>query len=247
MDLTGYTFIGVDLTAGTWESGMLKGRKSFPVICLEGLSGGQLRLTEVKECLTLDEFIGLALVKSAETIVIDGPCKANGMDLNSDHTGFVYPDPGFREAERILSRMGIKVFWTTENTLRNFDGAARWIARSLLLFDLLGSDDSFSNKVIETHPHAVFSMLQRFHFPNRRLDLKKTESGRQQRIRLLRLYIDGLNENDLTDHDHVDSCGAALLGVLHKAGMAIPVGSEDKGGLIWIPDTKGVETREIAR
>lgn len=130
--------------------------------------------------------------------------------------------------------MGIKLFWTTENTLRRFDGAREWIARSLALFaDLAGR--GLGGRSFEVHPHAVFTLLQRSLRPGRPLAAKTTGEGREGRLGLLRAFVPGLQAGLLPDHDAVDSAATALMGALRESVLASRVGNE-AGGLIWIPD-----------
>jgi hypothetical protein len=130
--------------------------------------------------------------------------------------------------------MGVKLFWTTENTLRQFAGAREWIARSLALFADLARR-GFGGRSFEVHPHAVFTLLQRSLRPGRPLAAKTTGEGREGRLGLLRAFVPSLPAGRLPDHDAVDSAAAALMGALRESGFTRGVG-DDAGGLIWVPD-----------
>ena len=207
--------------------------QKFYIVCFEGDNHGMLRLVGVEPAMRLDQLLGHSWLKKATSIAIDGPCAANGIRLNSRRTGFDYPAPGVRNAEHILAGMGIKLFWTTQNTLTNFDGASRWIARSLVLFADF-ADQGLGDRVFEVHPHAVFTILQRAFHPGQPLATKARGPGRKQRLDLLRMFVPELSADHLPNHDAVDSAAAALMGALREAGKARRVG-EEAGGYIWIP------------
>lgn len=234
--LTGRTVVGVDLTAGTWESGMLDGPKAYPLVQLVG-DGESLDLGAVYTHRNLSATLADPVVRAADCLMIDGPCGTVGAELASDNGFWVFPGSvGTRACERELARMGVKLFWTTRKTLVGFDGASRWIARSIRLFRLLGADPGRREHAFETHPHAVFTLLARKHgLP--RLHAKGETRGRSERLTLLAHYIDGLDPARLPDHDHVDAAGAALMAALKLAGQGRAVGSAAEGGVIWVPSS----------
>lgn len=233
-NLAGKRFVGIDLTAGTWESRLNEGGKPFYSVCIEADETNVLRLAGVETFTRLDRLLDHPWLTRAAWTVIDGPCAANGIRLKADRTGFEFPAPGVREAERGLARMGVKLFWTTENTLRHFAGTREWIARSLALFaDLAGR--GLGGRSFEVHPHAVFTLLQRSLRPGRPLAAKAAGQGREGRLALLRAFVPVLPADELPDHDAVDSAAAALMGALRESGHARPVG-DDAGGPIWVPD-----------
>ena len=169
----------------------------------------------------------------ANQLVIDGPCKTNGIPLSvpANAWDFANATPGVRAAERELARRGIGLFWTSMATLQNFHGASRWIARAVRLFGL--PPVAGRSHCIETHPHAVFTMLQRALLGSR-LQKKCSPAGRQQRLCLLKYFIPNLDSRLLPTHDHIDSAAAALMGALRQCGRAEAVG-DAAGGYIWVP------------
>lgn len=229
-------FLGVDLTAGTWDSGMDRGEKPFPCARLDADDDGRLRWTGAESFRSLSSLLAHQWLRDASVIAIDGPMRLCGACVNDAKTGFAYDSPRVRPAELALSRMGIKLFWTTRATLERFDGAARWIARSLILFQDLAESATITAPAIEIHPHGVFFVLNRALFGNEPL-LKKTKpEGRARRLAIIRRYVADLPDDALPNHDAVDACGAALMAALYGAGEAIGIGDEREGGRIWIPD-----------
>ena len=235
--IVGRRFVGVDLTAGSWVSQLDAGGRAFPVLELIGNADGTLSLGRIEMCATLQQFQQLGWAMSADRLIIDGPCKTNGIALLNPPTNwnFSVVSPGFRVAEQQLAQMGVGLFWTTLATLRGFDGASRWIARSVQLFSQLLANPALTNRCIETHPHAVFVIMARA-LAGGLLPKKKTLPGRNQRLALLRGFVPGLQENLLPTHDHVDAAAAALLGALQFSNCALALGNANNGGQIWIPD-----------
>jgi len=237
--VAGRRFVGVDLTAGTWST-LLDGgnpRRPFPVVELVGNRDGSLSLANIRACATLQEFLALKWTVEADRLVIDGPCKTNGIQLLSPPTNWNFADatPGIRLAEQQLAAMDVGLFWTTLATLQRFDGASRWIARSIRLFDLLSKDPAMAGNCLETHPHAVFFFLHRAAGADGPLFAKTTAMGRSQRLSILNWFAPDLDGKQLPTHDHVDAAAAAILGAMHWCGRATALG-DAVGGSIWIPD-----------
>jgi hypothetical protein len=233
-------WIGVDLTAGTRESRFDAGPAPFVSVELDG-PVDNLALASVQFHDTLTAFVD-ALVDAPPTgLAIDGPCGACGIALDAERRDFVFDAPATRPAERALARERIGLFWTTRATVENFDGAARWIARSFVLFEELfarGFDP------VETHPHGVFTMRHRLDTATTsagtsRLAKKTTPDGRRQRLDLLarRLPRSSFSDLDaaLSNDDLLDAAAAALLAALRDAGRARALGEADQGGQIWLP------------
>lgn len=235
--------IGVDLTAGDPATAFEQGKKPFWVVHARGGADGLL-LDEPALVSTLTDLEGAIRGLGPNAVVIDGPCGANGIRLNPARNDWVADNPGVRSAERELSRRGIKLFWTTEATLRSFSGACEWILRSLVLFGrleagVLAADSTRPLRALETHPHAFFLLLWRAFGDGTVLSPKKSPRGRKQRLALLRMFLD-LDSSLLPDDDAVDSAAAAVLGILVLTGFAVPVGAEQDGGRIWIPDVEAL-------
>jgi predicted nuclease with RNAse H fold len=228
-------FLGIDLTAGSWESGMDLGDKPFPCARLDVGDGGRLRWTGAESFTSLTCLLAHQWLRDASVIAIDGPVRLCGARVNDARTGFVYDAPRVRPAERALSRMGIKLFWTTRPTLEHFDGAARWIARSLILFQDLAKCTAITAPAIEIHPHGVFVVLNQTLHGDDDLPKKTKQEGRARRLEILRRYVADLADDALPDHDTVDACGAALMAALHGARASVGIGDDAEGGRIWIP------------
>lgn len=232
-ELRGRQYLGIDLTAGDPATGYDEGRKPFPLVSATVDEEGALSLEKVGTFTALRELLAHDYMKRASLLVIDGPCGANGITLRRDRSGFEYGDvDGRREAETALCARGIRLFWTTRNTIAAFDGAARWIARSLALFRSLNEAGRLA---IETHPHAVYFLLRRQCGCERPLPRKTSRAGRDERLRILQTFAPQLDPGQLPDHDSLDAAAAALLAVLHDAGLTRAFGSEATGGVIWVP------------
>ena len=170
----------------------------------------------------------------ASLTCIDGPCDTSGLRLSDDHKRWEPTVAGrIREGELALSRAGVNLFWTTQNTVMKFDGASRWIARSLVLFS-----EQPGQQKIETHPHGAFTFLWRM-FGNWGTPPKKRKNpGRQARLAILRSFIPDLTESMVPNHDAVDAACAALVAGLHCLELTTPFGTVSESGAIWMPDTE---------
>jgi len=229
------TVVGLDPTAGTWASRMTEGPKEMPSFSLkwDGKSF-QPDKEPLRWHLTNAAFGGLVQDSHAALTCIDGPCGTNGLRLSDDLKRWeVNGNNGPRAGELALSRAGVHLFWTTENTVQKFDGASRWIARSLVLFS-----EQPKQPKIETHPHGAFTFFWRM-FGNSGAPPKKSKgSGRQARLAILRSFIPGLTDSMVPNHDAVDAVCAALIAGLHHLGFTKPFGTLNDGGVIWMPDTE---------
>lgn len=165
---------------------------------------------------------------------IDGPCDTNGPGLLADLSDWDRScRGGTRGGELALSRAGVNLFWTTQNTVLKFEGASRWIARSLVLFS-----EAPAMSKIETHPHGAFTLLWRLFGWKGKLPKKSSPSGRLARIALLQTCIPGLTDAMVPNHDAVDAACAALVAGLHRLGLTTPFGTKRDGGQLWMPDIK---------
>lgn len=235
--------LGVDLTAGDPASAFDQGKKPFWPVYIRARMG-RLELDVPAQVATLTGLESAIRELCPGVVVIDGPSGANGIRLNPERNGWVVDNPGVRSAERELSRRGVKLFWTTAATLRSFSGAREWILRSLVLFERLNASavnprSASPLRALETHPHAFFVLLWRAFGNGDALSPKKCATGRKQRLALLRMFLD-LEERWLPDDDAVDSAAAAVLGILVQADYAEPIGSEQTGGRIWVPDVEAL-------
>jgi hypothetical protein len=169
----------------------------------------------------------------AQLVAIDGPCGTNGLHVLPDWSAWAPAPPqgGRRDAEVELAREGVGLFWTTRATIDHFDGASRWIARSLRLFDALPATGA-----IEVHPHGAFLFLARHAGWIAPLHPKNTPAGRGERLALLERLVPGIDPRALKDHDAVDAACAALVAALHVLGRTKPYGTDAGGGRIWMPD-----------
>jgi hypothetical protein len=233
-----FVALGCDPTAGAWAQAMERGDKPMPSVALRW-QGGRFR------------FLGLALhvenaslwqrcrALRAALVGLDGPCSTRGLRLRTDLRGWdLSARGGVRDGEVALRRAGLGLFWTTHATVARFDGASRWIARSLLLFAGRAPAPR-----IEVYPHGVFALLWRTSAGAVPLRAKATPRGRAQRLSMLRQLIDGLSPRALPDHDAVDACAAALAAGLHRLGLARAYGTEAGGGRIWLPDAERLLAR----
>ncbi|MFN9289063.1 MAG: DUF429 domain-containing protein [Planctomyces sp.] len=230
-----FVAVGLDPTAGTWESQMTTGPKLMPSFAIKW-NGSEFRPHEsplawhqTNEC-----FFANVRRRQPTVTCIDGPCGTNGPRILRNQPLWSW-DPRAprrpRDGELALSAAGISLFWTTQNTVMNFDGASRWIARSLELFA-----NSPGTTKIETHPHGAFTFLRRLFNDVAPLPNKSTEQGRLARIAMLRVYISGLAAEMVPNHDAVDAACAALVAGLHQLGLTTPFGTDESGGQIWMPD-----------
>ncbi len=233
--LPAFTVVGLDPTAGTWESKMTEGPKKMPTFALRW--DGHIFRPDTDPLAwhpKNDDTWAEVDRRQAVLICIDGPCRTNGPRLLADMTGWDANGlRGIRGGELELSRQGVNLFWTTMNTVLKFEGASRWVARSLVLF----RQDSKQEK-IETHPHGAFTFLWRFLGGRGTLPKKSKPSGRQARLHLLQSFIPGLSEDMVPNHDALDAACAALVGGLHHLGLTVPFGTPDNGGQLWMPDAK---------
>jgi hypothetical protein len=101
-------------------------RPLFPIVELVGNGDGTLALGRIQMCATLGQLLQVRRSLAADRLVIDGPCKTNGILLLNPAQGwdFRHANPGYRLAEQHLGRMGVGLFWTTLATLQHFDGAS---------------------------------------------------------------------------------------------------------------------------
>ena len=225
------SFIGVDLTAGSWESALDAGKKEFPAVELSA-DGDRLAFVAKRKFKTLTAFREWVDERRPTRLMIDGPCAVRGASLSEARDRWVFADSmAARLAERQLSTDKIPLFWTSRRTLEAFDGASRWIARSLALFGDLERENGI--RALETYPNGVFVRLARSHWPGFRLTKKGKLEGRRQRTELLQAYVDGL-DGVLRNHDDVDAAAAALVGALVEAGQVDELGAVDEGGIIYL-------------
>jgi len=224
--------VGLDPTAGTWSSRMTAGPRAMWSVALLLRSDGTV--TPGSPCAvrhrTNAEFLDRVGAAGAVVVAIDGPCATAGPRVRPDWSGW---DPdgrdGTRDAERALAAEGHRLFWTTRATVERFDGASRWIARSLRLFEE-GRARLPEARWIEVHPHAAFRVLAGGPLPR-----KDRPEGRRARLAVLAGSIGGLPEGALPDHDAVDAAVAALVAARHAANRARALGSPSGGGRIWLP------------
>ncbi len=179
-----------------------------------------------------DGFWKRAHSAGASIACIDGPCDTNGLRVLPDWASWD-PDAlgGVRDGERALAAAGVGLFWTTYRTVTRFDGASRWIARSLRLF----GDEARAAKTIETHPHGAFTFLWRSAGRTDVLGKKTSAKGRENRAALLRSLVPDMDEANLPDHDAIDAAAAAVVAVLHGLGRTVAFGTDIGGGRIWMP------------
>lgn len=226
-----FTVVGLDPTAGTWESQMSCGPKKMPSFALKwNRSCFEPMDQPLAWHETNEEFRNEIVRRDAALICIDGPCGTNGPKLKVDDTNWEENAPrGIRGCELTLSREGINLFWTTQNTVMKFDGASRWIARSLVLFN-------GNQNYVETHPHGAFTFLWRMLGGFGTLPKKSRPDGRNARLAILRSFIPALSAESVPNHDAMDAACAALVAGLHKLNLTKAYGSPEDGGQIWMPD-----------
>jgi hypothetical protein len=231
-----FTVVGLDPTAGTWDSRMTQGSKKMPSFALRWEQGFRPAEQPLAWHMTNDEFQAEVNNREAVLTCIDGPCGTNGPRLLRDGNPWCW-DPNApnesREGELKLSRQGVNLFWTTQNTVMAFDGASRWIARSLTLFA-----ENAKKEKIETHPHGAFTFLWRMFGETKSPPKKSTTAGRNARLSLLRSFIPRLSDEMVPNHDALDAACAALVAGLHRLELTIAFGTPDDGGEIWMPDSE---------
>jgi len=186
-----------------------------------------------------DDFWGHVDRAGADVIAIDGPCAVhpNGPRWIAGRSVWEAGGTGVRAAERELTAGGIHLFWTTRNTVLHFDGASRWIARSLTLFaeSRLRSRPA---ETIETHPHGAFVFLWRLLGGEGPPPRKASPAGRLVRWAILRAFIEQLPETPPASHDEIDALCAALVAGLHRLKLTVAFGTPAEGGEIWMPDVR---------
>lgn len=182
------------------------------------------------------DFWNEVMRRKATLTCIDGPCGTNGPQILEGVVGWnrnPTSSIGNRDGELALSRQGISLFWTTQNTVMKFEGASRWIARSLILFS------ECTNPVkIETHPHGAFTFLWRLFGRTGTPPKKLRQTGRNARLSLLQSFIPNLTAEMVPNHDAVDAACAALIAGLHGLDLTTAFGTPEMGGQIWMPDLK---------
>ncbi|MDP1563850.1 MAG: DUF429 domain-containing protein [Pirellulaceae bacterium] len=229
-----FTVVGLDPTAGTWDSRMAQGPKKMPSFALRWEGGFRPDDQPLVWHTTNDEFRSEVDRRGAILTCIDGPCGTNGPRLLRHRDPWCWDanaPKGTRGGELALSRQGINLFWTTQNTVMKFEGASRWIARSLVLLSYCPEQ-----RKIETHPHGAFTFLWRLFGGNGILPKKSKPSGRNARLALLRSFVPGLSDGMVPNHDAVDAACAALIAGLHQLHLTTPFGSSSDGGQIWMPN-----------
>lgn len=230
---SGFTVIGLDPTAGTWDSKMAAGPKVMPSFLLRWDSK---EFHPDKQPLdwhsTNLDFWNVVQRSDATMICIDGPCGANGPRLLPDLSGWnPSGKSGTRSGELALSREGVNLFWTTQNTVIKFKGVREWIARSLVMYS-----EQPNRPKIETHPHGAFTFLWRMFGETGTPPKKLKKPGRQARLAILRSFITDLTDGMVPNHDAVDAACAALVAGLHQLGLTKQFGTAMDGGVIWMPD-----------
>jgi hypothetical protein len=229
-----FTVVGLDPTAGTWDSRMAQGPKKMPSFALRWEGGFRPDDQPLVWHTTNDEFRSEVERRGAILTCIDGPCGTNGPRLLRDCDPWCWDanaPKGTRGGELALSRQGINLFWTTQNTVMKFEGASRWIARSLVLFS-----EGPEQRKIETHPHGAFTFLWRLFGGTKTPPKKLKAAGRNARLSLLRSFISGFSDEMVPNHDALDAACAALVAGLHHLELTTAFGATNDGGQIWMPD-----------
>lgn len=230
----GFTVVGLDPTAGTWDSRMAQGTKKMPSFALRWEGGFRPDDQPLAWHTTNEEFQAEVVRRKAILTCIDGPCGTNGPRLLRDRDPWCWDSnapTGTRGGELALSHQGINLFWTTQNTVMKFEGASRWIARSLVLFS-----ECPEQPKIETHPHGAFTVLWRLFGETNTPQKKSKASGRNARLSLLKSFISGLSDEMVPNHDALDAACAALVAGLHHLELTTAFGTSTDGGQIWMPD-----------
>jgi hypothetical protein len=230
-----FIVVGLDPTAGTWDSKMAAGPKDMPSFFLRW-DGKHFHAENepLQWHSTNSAFWNVVQRSLAKLICIDGPWGTNGPRLLPDLSGWDRSTrSGTRGGELALSREGVNLFWTTQNTVERFDGASRWIARSLVLFS-----ERPKQPKIETHPHGAFTFFWRMFGKTGTPPKKLKKPGRDARLAILRSFIPGLTDGMVPNHDAIDAACAALIAGLHQIGLTKPFGTMNDGGVIWMPDTE---------
>jgi hypothetical protein len=229
-----FTVVGLDPTAGTWDSRMTQGPKKMPSFALRWEGGFHPDDQPLVWHTTNDEFRSEVDRRGAILTCIDGPCGTNGPRLRKNCDPWRWDEDapkGTRGGELALSRQGINLFWTTQNTVMRFEGASRWIARSLVLFS-----ECPEQRKIETHPHGAFTILWRLFGGTNTPPKKSKAAGRNARLSLLRSFISGFSDEMVPNHDALDAACAALVAGLHHLELTTAFGTPIDGGQIWMPN-----------
>jgi hypothetical protein len=237
-----FVAVGVDPTAGDWRHGMRRGdAKAMPSVALEW-DGGGLRFLGLAEHHDNADLWRRCRAAGASVVAIDGPCATNGLRVLPGWRGWdLGALGGTRDGELALCAAGVRLFWTTHRTVERFDGASRWIARSLRLFS--GPAGGPSVERIETHPHGAFLLLWRRLGQEGAPGHKGRPAGRNARLALLTAFVAGIDGGLLPDHDAIDATCAALVAALHALRATRAYGTEQGGGLIWLPDPARISIR----
>jgi hypothetical protein len=225
--------IGLDPTAASWESHMTTGNKAMPSFAIK-IKNGNLSLPDepLATHLTNDDFWQRTAQLKASIVCIDGPCDTNGPRVLDDFSGWAECiTHSQRDAELDLFRQGVRLYWTTKNTVEKFEGASRWIARSIQLFS-----ESPRIQKIETHPHGVFTFLWRAFGQEGGPPPKSMPAGQNSRLAILQKFFPDLTREMVPNHDAMDAAAAALVAALHRLNLTRSYGSEENGGLIWMPN-----------
>ncbi len=236
LDCPPFRSIGLDPTAGTWESRMTTGKKAMPSVVLAWTADRAIVFEGRADHRTNSEFWERARETECSVACIDGPCDTNGLRILPDWRGWDETARGAaRDGEVELTRAGVGLFWTTYATITRFRGAREWIARSLRLFD---EGPAAGVDAIETHPHGAFTFLWRGAALDVPLAKKSTDAGRAARLAMLRAFVPTLDEAALPTHDCVDAAVAALVGIFHRLGLTRSFGTSAGGGRIWMPSDR---------
>jgi predicted nuclease with RNAse H fold len=212
---------------------MEEGPKAMAAVAL-AWDGRRLRLEATVRLRANAELWAFCREVRARVLAIDGPCGTNGLRLRRDGRGWdLRARGGVRDAEAALAREGFRLFWTTHATVARFDGASRWIARSLRLFADPAAPRGLAR--IEVYPHGTFEVLRRALGIARPLATKATPGGRAGRLAILARLVEGISSPALAGHDAVDAAAAALTGARCRLGGARAVGTAAGGGRIWLP------------
>ncbi|WP_165441825.1 DUF429 domain-containing protein [Rubinisphaera italica] len=225
--------VGLDPTAATWESAMTVGTKKMPSFALR-IKDGRLSVAESPLALHLtnNDFWQRVNDLKASLTCIDGPCGTNGPRLLDAYSAWADDGcHGTRDSEIQLYREGVGLFWTSQNTVMNFKGPDRWIARSLRLFS-----ESPTIEKIETHPHGAFLFLWHSFGQEGKPPEKSKLAGQDARFAILKKFLPDLTRKMVPDHDAMDSAVAALVAALHRLGLTTSFGTMKNGGLIWMPN-----------
>jgi len=234
-----FVAVGLDPTAGRFApGGMQRGDKPMPSYAIRWDGQGFRPAPEALAwSRTNADFWAHVDRTAAVVLAIDGPCGLHPDGPRWDAQRAAW-DPGgaaLRGAERSVAAAGIHLFWSSRDTVLHFDGASRWIARSLTLF-AESRQRTVPITAIETHPHGAFVKLWRVLGGTGLPPRKTTPAGRRARWRILRSFIEGLSDGPPASHDEIDAACAALVAGLHRLGLTVAYGTPADGGEIWLPD-----------